>query len=102
MTRFILIAGTAIVLSATPALAGGPGGGGLLGGVTGAVTGGGAQNSVGGLTGGLGDCLCETVNGLLGNAGNVPGHGVQPRLSPDRRLRLCRLVLRRNQRLCQG
>src|SRR4051794_4645896 len=86
MRTFILIAGTAMVLTATPALAGGPGGGGLVGGVTGAVgniLGGGAPNGVGGLAGslgggGLGGCLCNTVNGVVGHAAGMVGNAGNP------------------------
>src|SRR5215210_5082612 len=82
MTKLMLIAGTAIVLTAAPATAGGPGGGGLLGGVTG--TGGstlgkaqGASGKTGTATSGLGDCLCQTVKSALAKAGSIGrgGHG---------------------------
>ena len=77
MKTYILIAGAAMVLSASPGVAGG---GGLLGGVTGnlgATLGGTVQNTLGGVTGsvgngGVGNCLCDTVNGVLSNAGGLP------------------------------
>ena len=83
MRKLILIVGTATVLTATPAMAGGPGGGGgLLGGVTGAVgnvLGGGTQNSFGGRVGSLGGgCLCQTVNGIVGGAGGMGGSAGNP------------------------
>ena len=75
MRSYILIAGTALALSASPAFAGGPGG--LLGGIIG--TSNGAAGSTGqSASGATGNCLCSTVNGLLGrrsptNAGGIPG-----------------------------
>ena len=60
MKTSILAATAAIAFAASPAMAGGD----LLGGVTGAVS-----NGVGSL-GGAGNCLCETVKGVLGNAGS--------------------------------
>src|SRR5262245_41980127 len=76
MRSYILIAGTALALTASPALAGGPSGG-LLSGIIG--TSNGAAGSTGqtasGATGSHGNCLCSTVNGLLGrtSATNVGG-----------------------------
>src|SRR5262245_9528919 len=77
MRSYILIAGTALAISASPALAGGPGG--LLGGIIGTSNGtaGSAGQSASGATGSHGNCLCSTVNGLLGrtsptNVGGMP------------------------------
>src|SRR4051794_33378812 len=85
MRNYLLIAGTAIAASAAPALAGGPGSGGLLGGLVGgssttiqstsrATTNAGAGNA--------GNCLCQTVSRVLGagsvnGAGSGHGHGIR-------------------------
>jgi len=86
MRSYILIAGTALALSASPAFAGGPGG--LIGGVTGQVNGllgGTAQSRPGGPAGSTTNCLCNTVGtvtGIIGQRGHggggtrgLPGHG---------------------------
>ena len=70
MRKLILIAGTAIVLTASPALAGGPLGGGLLGGLTGNA---GGQSASDRTAGTLGDCLCNTANSVLSRS--HPGGG---------------------------
>ena len=72
MRKSILIAGTAVVLSASPAAAGGPTGmlGGVLGGGHGKTS---STSGPANRASAAGSCLCQAVHGLTGRAGSAQG-----------------------------